>query len=286
MDNNADKIIFTKKKMLPFGIIIFFIICIVLVFPIVKFNYHGRSIIVFAPERLLTIVGIRVYDFDGIVLGNHVFDTNLGEIVLHRSAKVYAGRLFTDSPDLGIRGIPSETFSSEFASHNLEFAGNALPQNISVSLHWGMIERIGGIDSEMILSGIPLFIEDIELRMPGNRIIHRRARRSDMYIPLRQPPEFIVLADSTIIQTNNRTLFLYKNDERWLLTDSSVGTIDITFPNEYQPVRYAFIEFGRDWGGFIDGETREVVEARREEERIRSDEARRNLELFRRMTGQ
>lgn len=251
------KVKLTKKRIIILGIIIYLIIGIKYSFPVVPLYEQRKYIPLFAPERFLKIFFIKIYDFDSFVIGNHIIETDFGKINLYNFAKIKAIDNKINGFDyfnLNIGEINNKTFRSELAIHNLKYEGNELPKNISIYFDYGKIKKID-IDSELIISGKLLYIKSIEFKTQNNSLDKDiRIENPDVLITLDKTPELIILSDSTIIQTNNKTIFLFKNNETWTLVDSLVGILYVTFPNENQSRRYSSIEFMKDWGKYLIGE--------------------------------
>ena len=271
VDENRS-IIYKKKIVIAFGLAIFCIIYLIsFIYPRVWIG--DKRIRIFVPsriEQIASFIGIEPINnsFSGRVLNDYILETNLGKIKLQRSARIPVRRLFTDRLTVGITGISAEDFCSELVSHTLVFEENILPQNISVSFdHWNKITAIRDLGYKITISGIPLIIESIifDVRMMS-RSIH--APDANMRMIIIEAPETIVLMDSTKIYLTG-TVFYYRNAETWVLTDSLNGTIYAILHGESEAVRYASIEFGKDWGDFIIGETHEIAEERSKNWRTR-----------------
>jgi hypothetical protein len=265
METTDEQKIETKKVILVMAVLgILCIVSLIVMFPTVKFN--DTQIRLFSFERLQNnIIDLRSkkllersfeQDFYGRVYGNHVLETNLGEITLKNSANVLAG-------NGELYGINVRNFETRLAEHNLVFEGTVLPKNISVGFNWDRVNSIDfeESDTEIILSGIPLIVDRIILNIRTTAYEHSMAQYSDMYISVRQAPEIITLMDSTELHIT-APLSIYRNDERWLLAH---GTFLVKLPDESESIRYDSIMFGKDWGEFMGGETYEDAEEKRNE---------------------
>ena len=260
----SKKIGLAKKVRIAIVVVVLGIIALAVTFPTAHFG--DNRVRTFAASRLFNWVVMQesLDNYTGRVLGTHVLETNLGEITLKSSSHV---SVWLNE----INSINVENFKNGFASHNLELWGNALPEDISIGFSWNRIDSLRFFDyHDITLSGISFTVEHIEMPVSSGRLIRRGASRSDIYMPLRNFPQAITLADSTEIHIDGYTVFFYKGNERWMLADSSNSTFHITRPGETESARYATVHFEPDWGGFIEGLTLEEQEAIAEENRRRN----------------
>jgi hypothetical protein len=207
-------------------------------------NFGGNSIRMFAPERL-SFDGLG---FAGRVLGNHVLETEFGEIVLHRFARIYSTRY----RNVGI--IEKANFTRGRASHNLVVEGIAIPQHIRIILNPGT-QQLSVLDlsfptrllqdfQELSVSGIPLRVGRIYLDSPRNPTADIRLG------PIW--PDYIELADTTVIgfpPIAVPDLHIYKEDALWRIDDRT----SVKLPGQTEFVEYREITFRPHWGEFIGG---------------------------------
>ena len=216
------------------------LICTIRSFTVVEF--YGKTAVLFAPERLAS----PDY-FDGRVLGDHVFETEYGEITLKHSAMIESG-------NNTINDIEAEVFASGKASHSLVIDGIEIPPNVYIGFwHYGpnhitILDDFG--DQEITVSGIPLNLSKLDLSdFMGNG--------ADIAVGgLSFKQESITLADSTELDVSGfyGLLFMYKDDGVWRLQVPSYSTFLAKLPGETEFTRYKSITFGENWGGFIEGE--------------------------------
>jgi len=212
------------------GIIVFF----VTVFPVTHFQ--DSPIRMFAPERL-TFDG---RGFRGRVLGSHVLETEYGEIRLNRGARIYSDRYRT----VGI--IEANNFIRSRASHNLVVEGMVIPQYVQIIINGGgQLAHLRLYDREVILS-------DVLLRVNNFNFNHSTA---DIAMGGGPVSAYIALMDSTQIRFGeraSRSLFIYREDERWRLRDAHFG-FQVKLSDETEFVEYREITFRPHWGEFIEG---------------------------------
>jgi len=230
---------------LAVGIMVF----LLTVFPTT--NFSGNTIRMFAPERL-SFDGLG---FAGRVLGNHVLETEYGEITLRHFARIYSTRY----RNVGI--IEEANFTRDRASHNLVVEGMVIPQHIRIILNPGTqqlarLEIAPGLSGRyfqaLTLSGVPLNVGRITFEYPRSAadiMIHFIAS------------EYVTLADTTQIYFDRlpngierlRRLYIYKEDERWVVTVAGSGMTSVRRPVETEFTMYRSITFRPDWGEFIEG---------------------------------
>jgi hypothetical protein len=236
---------FFMSAPLVVGILVF----LFTVFPATNFN--DTSIRMYAPGRL----SFDGRGFRGRVLGNHVLETEFGEIVLHRFARIYSTRY----RNVGI--IEEVNFTRGRASHNLVVEGMVIPQHVEITFRSFTQqlarleiapELLGRYFQELILSSVPLNVGRITFEPPRSAadiMIHFIAS------------EYVTLADTTQIYFDRlqnglpmlRVLYMYKEDERWVITAAGAGMTSVRRLVETEFTKYRSITFRPDWGEFIEG---------------------------------
>jgi len=235
---------FNRKKIFWIVVCMICITQIISIFPIIRFN--DKLIPMFAVERLesinLDIIKPRKY-FTGIVLGNHVLETEHGEIILKKFTRISA-------VNNSVGRIDVENFENGLVSHNLVIEGIKMPLNISISFYSNMVSILRLYFKEIIVSGVPLVVDTFDMNPPRSA--------ADILMSF-LGPEHIILTDATQIhlvpstvtgQRFIRGLYIYKDDEQWGI----VGQTAVKLPGETDFTRYRSITFRPDWGEFIEGE--------------------------------
>ena len=215
------------------------VVFIILSFPIIRFD--GNWIALFAPTR-----PVSIEHFDGWVLGNHVLETEHGEIRLGHRSQVFV-------VNHRLAGIDIENFQNGRSSHNLVVHGIEIPPSVDISFHSGRVSiimmhglRFG--HQEVTISGERLYVSRF--------LLHHSRDLPDIAITVEGTPEYITLADYTVLdlsQLSGGGLSIFKNDERWRLR-TNFGHVLIKLPREAAFTRYRSITFRPDWGEFIEGE--------------------------------
>jgi len=216
-------------------------------FPVIE--YRGNRIRMFAPDRLLgkmpsTIRGITrpQENVRGWVLGEHVLETEYGQIVLKNRPHISAIR-----NTVGVINV--DNFRQGRASHNLVVEGIEIPPYVSIifrDFRVAFRPRISTLllhdRHEINISGVPLNITEIDINSP--RYI------ADMIITF-FGGEYISLTDSTQIRGRYlRGLYMYADDGLWRIRS---GQISIRLPGEARFTEYRSVTFERDWGAFVEG---------------------------------
>ena len=244
---------FGKGKSRRTSIIMVIVIIIVVVrvlsgFPVIRFN--DKRILVFSLDRIVAMT--PNFDimwprgpFRGTVVGNHILETEHGQITLRHSAYISAsGNLLT--------GINIRNFQNGLASHNLVIEGIEMPANINISFNL-RTQQI----SFLALDRQEISVSDISL-IVTNFFVHNPTVTADIMF-LFLPPDYIVLADTTKIHFAPsphgghrflRHLHMFKDNERWVIT----GRTDVRFPGRTEFIEYSEITFRSHWGEFIVGE--------------------------------
>ena len=246
---NIREKLFGKMKVSTLSIILVIIIIsgirLVAAFPVISFN--GNNIRVFSFDHMVS----RNFYFDTRpmgyfrvrVLGNHVLETEYGEIVLRHFSRISA-------QSNTVFEINVENFRAGQASHNLTILGITMPQNISIGFNRNhRISIMGLYRQEIIVSDNLLEVEVIRLNAPmiGGAI--------DIGF---FATGYFVLTDSTQIYFNPsfqntrllRHLNIYLNGDHWRMT----GRTSVKRPGETDFTMYRSITFGANWGEFIRGE--------------------------------
>jgi len=242
-----------KKVSIITAIVIIIVVVRVLSgFPVIRFN--DKRILVFSLDRMVAMTPnfdiIRpMGSFTGTVIGNHVLETEHGEITLKHSASI-------SSQFNTVFRIDVENFRVGLATHSLVIEGIEIPQNISLSFNmhsFNMRKQIGFLtlhNQEVMVTDIPLVVRNIDLYPPREI--------ADIVIDF-LPPDYIVLSDTTKIHFIPsphgghrflRGLYIYKGNERWVIR----GRTDVRLPGETEFVEYREITFRPHWGEFIRGE--------------------------------
>jgi len=224
-----------KSKFFIVMMIMIVLIHALIFFPTVRFN--DTSIPMLAFDRL---VGDP---FRGRVLGNHILETEHGEIVLRHFTPITAG-------GGRITNIRVDEFISGQASHNLAVDGITMPPNISIS--FASNHQIATMDlqeQEILLSGIPLAVTRFH-------VIHPR-EIADITMTVGRTPESIRLADYTQIYVDPARwlwggLRFYNDAGAWVLREVFNGFM-VKRPGETDFIRYREITFRPHWGEFIEG---------------------------------
>ena len=245
-----------KKGYLIFlGIIVF--VKIVSMFPMIQYN--DKSIWMFAPER---IGSFFPGNFTGKVLGDHVLETEYGEITLKNFATVFSGE------NTVIMVLASES-AEGLISHNLVVEGIKIPQNIDIVFDRNT-RKITLLDitqpKEVVISDIPLIVGQLFLGYSNST--------ADIVVQFSGAPEYIRLADSTEIHIDASKwawggLYIYKDTDVWEMVYKYASHLPVKLPGEDDFTAYETITFRPNWGEFIEGEL--FVEKDPEAERKKSE---------------
>ncbi|MCL2441248.1 MAG: SH3 domain-containing protein [Treponema sp.] len=230
------------------------------IFPTIRFS--DQKITLFSPERLLLrIAGIKGY-YSGRVLGNHVINTQYGEIKLKHFCIILCEHYATGWGAV----LDVEMFETEQASHNLVIEDIEIPANVSITFDSSYTGQIISLSldrhgkrqegQEIIISGIPLNVHLI-YTIPRPR----QSYPADITLTslrYRDGTEYsLILQDLTSIDIERfrGTLHIFKN-EQWKLESSSFEnpSIFVKHPGKNDFTRYRSIIFQPDWGEFIKGE--------------------------------
>ncbi|MCL2381805.1 MAG: hypothetical protein FWC64_09495 [Treponema sp.] len=208
-----------------------------------SFDFNGTEVRLFAPNRL-----VRPDIFRGRVLGDHLLETEHGEIKLRHLSEVLAVRN-------GIGWVEIQEFREGRASHNLVVNGIEIPPDVDIAFN--DLNRIFSIrmhgslraTQEVIVSGIPLDINELS--------INPRRSVADIEMVVRNREGSVTLADSTVIELMDfpGALRFFKEDERWELEIARwrrTGFL-VKLPGETEFAEYRSIRFRADWGEFIEG---------------------------------
>jgi len=145
---------------------VLFMLPVIAMFPVIRFN--DNRILMFAPGRL----GSGGRGFNGWVFGNHILETERGEITLRNLARILAGG---GGSTVGI--VRARTFERGRASHNLVVEGMVMPQNIEIifNSYTQQIRTLILYDGawqdrpEIIVSGISFTIARIDFNTTNRR---------------------------------------------------------------------------------------------------------------------
>jgi len=240
----ADKKVLDKRKRMIIGIIVTVLVLtvprVITAFP--RVWHDGMGIRVFSIDRMAREnLFARMDSFEGRVLGNHMLETEHGEIRLGRGSLV---GVF----DLGLDGIRDENFRRGRASHNLVVEGIVMPQNIRVAFRHSRIALLALDRQEVIVS-------DIFLRI-GNINLSPREQVAEIRMGVGFVPEYVSLEDSTQLYLARffGSLDIYKNDERWVLSGPRDSFLFVKLSGKTDFTRYRSITFRPNWGEFIEGE--------------------------------
>jgi len=247
----------TDKKDRKVSIITVIVIIIVAVrvlsgFPVIKFN--DKRILVYSFDRMVAvtpkfdIIWPRE-DFKGTVIGNHVLETEYGQITLRNSAGISAyGNWLT--------GINIRNFRNGLASHNLVIEGIEIPSNaaIAFNVRTQQLTFLALEWQEIIVSGIPLTVN--YFRVNYSYVNNPLVDADIVIIGTRRPLGFIItLADTTQIHRGEQSagrLNIYKASERWRLED--IYPLPVKLPGATEFTMYRTVTFKPNWGEFIEGE--------------------------------
>ncbi|MCL2381005.1 MAG: hypothetical protein FWC64_05355 [Treponema sp.] len=219
-------------------------------FPVVHFG--DNQIRVFTLQR----VGFDGRWFEGRVFGDHVLETEYGEIRLNRRALISADNVVhgrrTDSYHLS--SIRPESFFNGLASHTLVVEGITIPPNVKI--WFDSNQRISLLEIAFPDSALVRYFQEIEVSgiplMAGRINFARPGATADIEIdPLW--PDYIELADATIIDFTPIAapdLHIYKEDALWRIS----GRTAVKSPGETEFTMYRSITFRPHWGEFIEGE--------------------------------
>ena len=232
-----------NKKSLRWPLIILgtiFIINLILSFPFIRF--YGNAIPIFAPARTL-----RLDLSFGRVLGNHVIETEHGQIRLGHFSRVFLMYNYLSNIDF-------ENFIDGRASHNLVVEGIKIPPNVSITFGFrpNRVVILELDNQEIIVSGVPLNVSRFDM--------NPRRSTADIMINF-LASGYVVLADSTqiyfeLLQEGGRIirgLYMYKDDEVWVIRQGHSNGVPIKSPGETEFTRYREITFRPHWGEFIEG---------------------------------
>ena len=211
------------------------LICAVVSFPVIKF--YGQTVWLFAPARIA-----RPDYFPGRVLGDHVFETEYGEITLKHSAMI-------QSEANTISDIEPEVFASGKASHGLVIDGIEIPPNAYIGFRYSPNEvSYLNLYGEITVGGLSLNVERFDLSYSKST--------ADIVMEIHGAPEYIMLSDSTQIYTEKGRplgiMSIFKETEIWELVYA--WGIFVKLPGETEFTKYRSITFGENWGAFIEGE--------------------------------
>jgi len=153
-------------------------------FPIVWFG--DSKILVFAIDRMVRVsIFQRMDAFEARVLGNHVRETEYGEIRLGH------GSLIEVSYTTLLGVIRDDNFRNGRASHNLVVEGIVMPESIWIAFRGSKIALLALDGQEIIVSGVLFSVGNIEL---APSLFYE-----GMVIGLQSTPEYVLLADSVQI---------------------------------------------------------------------------------------
>jgi len=246
--------------------IVIAVVHLIIFLPIIRVN---RNII-----PLLSVIRlVSWHSYAARVLGNHVLETEHGQIRLGHFSLVSAGTV-------NHIGIEAENFARGRASHNLEVYGIPIPQiaRISFSVNpynqrqtfvftffednqWEQRLRFGeqrlrGVQ-ETVISGVPVGIDRFDLNNPRRR----PGADEDIRIGF-LASGYVSLADGVQIYFPQmphgggrmiRALYMHKDDERWVITQLHSDGFPVRLSEETEFTRYRSITFRPDWGEFIEG---------------------------------
>jgi len=235
-------------------LVLVFLAPVIASFPVVHFN--DSAIRMFAPDRL----GSGGRGFQGRVFGNHVLETEYGEIRLRHFASITA-RAGT------VVIIPARSFERGRASHNLVVEGMVIPQNIEIIFYpyteqlRTLILHRGEDWPEIIVSGIPLSSNRIDFN-PLVEWVGTGGGVTAEIIMIFLASGYVTLADTTQIYFPLgplrglpvlRTLHIDKEDDRWRIFTRTGRRTTVRRPGETEFVEYREITFSPHWGEFIGG---------------------------------
>jgi len=207
----------------------------IIIFPITRI--YDNTIVIFAPLRAVFWNGI-----DGMVLGNHILETEYGEIRIGHLASVNISK--------GVLHIKSRNFKNGQASHSLVLSGVELPEYIDVEYSRSQ-SKITSFDlnhQDMHIYGVPVRAKSISIRLPDD-ILPSVLSYSDVIFL----QEHIMLADSTELNVTNANLSLYKDEQRWVLEKPHNASLFAKRAGETEFTEYRLIRFKENWGEFIKG---------------------------------
>jgi len=180
---------------------------------------------------------------EGWVFGSRVLETEYGEIVINHWSKIAAQQH-------GINDIFRENFQRGRAAHNLSINGMELPREISIGFNrFGQIRRLGLYNQEIIISGTPIVVYQIDHNLmsnPNNLTFYGNIFSEDG----------IMLTDNTkknVLFPIHWLLFFHSETETWTLRAAFGRFFLAKLPGETEFQRYTSITFGQHWGNFIEG---------------------------------
>ena len=231
-----------RIKKIYIAVIAYCVIRLALVVQVVSFDGNAIPVMVFSQLEGIFPKEMMPSRFgNGTVLGNHVLETEYGEITLKNYAKIWK---WYDSSVVDIKN-----FRWGLASHNLVVEGIEIPPDVSVTL--GASGYIGlGLNEDIMVYGI--------IFSAGGIYIGDSDYSADVVMTLSKH-ENIVLEDGTQIQfiqtpasggSYTRRLYIYLADKRWEIE----GRNAVKLPGETEFTMYRSITFEPDWGAFISGE--------------------------------
>jgi len=223
------------------GMLIIAVPRIITAFSIVWFG--DSKIPVFSFDRMVRVsIFQRMDAFNARVLGNHVRETEYGEIRLGHGSLVGVTYTLLDS-------IEVESFKNGNASHNLVVDEIVMPENIWIAFRGSRIALLALDGQEIIVSGIPFVVTNFSIK-------HLR-QNTDIEMIISGKPEYVTLNDNTQVRFNPRgghgSLSIYNNEELWKL-ENQFYALEVTSPGETEFTRYKSITFKPHWGEFIEGE--------------------------------
>jgi hypothetical protein len=212
-----------------------FIYLVIATFPVKK--HYSEAIPIFAPKRI-----IQWNNYGGWVFGNHILETEYGEIRLGHFSNI---NIFNNTLVVDI-----ELFRSGRASHNLVVEEMEMPENITVWFNKTQITYLDPDYQDMVLSGVPIRTGRIHINSPSSN-------KPDIlfYDGVHFVNEYLTLTDSTELNVGGSSLEIYKDKEYWVLENrpSWSYSLFVKHPEETEFKRYISIMFKKNWGIFING---------------------------------
>ena len=243
MKKNKDEGTPHKWKIAIGIMLVLVLIRVVASLPLVRFG--NDTITLFSADRLVaplpSLNRRPMEQFWGRVLGNHVLETEHGDITLVNFPRVEVQRNI-------VTRISAENFKEGRVTHNLVIDGIEIPPNIAVGFRNSQISSLRLDRQEVVISGSTFIVGTIFINSP------RDAADIVIEAGLLTLDQVITLADSTQIRRGERsarTLHMYREAKQWRIQDSFPFLVKL--PGETEFIRYSSITFRPNWGEFIGG---------------------------------
>jgi len=240
----------TENKKNETGRILSTLYTIIIVIAALYFVFGSFTIIRYKEQRMLMFTlelspanVINGRFIKGWVFGNHVLETEYGEIVINHWSDIAAQQntLFQ---------IYYVNFQRERATHNLSINGMELPREILIRFNrFGQFGILDLNNQEIIVACTPIVV---------NRIHHNHIDNPNnlTFYGNIFPEDGIILTDNTEINVPfpiHWLLFFHSETETWTLRAAFGRFFLAKLPGESEFQRFTSITFGQHWGEFIEG---------------------------------